>query len=106
MPESIQLLTATQVAELLDCTQQTVEVAARTGRLPAVQFGRSWLFPVDALTEALRLQALANLKDAPAPAAAPTQPDGAHAFTAPPGRRKAANNSRTRPRPELPRLIG
>ena len=107
MPDSTpRLLTAAQVAELLECTQQTVEIAARDGRLPAVQFGRPWLFPQDALMEALRLQALANLKAAPAPAPAPSQPEAAYAFTAPPAKRKAANNSRTRPRPDLPRLTG
>lgn len=108
MPE-IQLLTAAKVAELLDCTQQTVEIAARDGRLPGLQFGRSWLFPQDALVEALRLQALANLRAAPpaSPPAAPqwaAQGEQALAFTAPPSRRKAANASRTRPRPDLPRL--
>lgn len=102
MPE-IRLLTAPEVAELLDCTQQTVEIAARDGRLPGLQFGRSWLFPQDALVEALRLQALANLRAAP-PAAPPAPVEPAHAFTAAPSRRKAANASRTRPRPDLPRL--
>ena len=100
MPE-IRLLTALEVAELLDCTQQTVEIAARDGRLPGLQFGRSWMFPQDALVEALRLQALPNLRTAPP---APVEP--AHAFTAAPSRRKAANASRTRPRPDLPRLTG
>lgn len=105
MPDSTpRLLTAAQVAELLECTQQTVEIAARDGRLPAVQFGRPWLFPQDALMEALRHQALANLKTAPTPAA--SQPEAAYAFTVEPARRKAANNSRTRPRPDLPRLTG
>jgi len=107
MPEpTLRLLTAAEVAALLDCTLQTVEIAARNGRLPAVQYGRPWLFPEGALMEALRLEALANLKAAPAPAAAPAQPEGAHAFTAPPARRKAANNSRTRPRPQLLPLTG
>lgn len=106
MPE-IRLLTAREVAELLDCTQQTVEIAARDGRLPGLQFGRSWLFPQDALVEALRLQALANLKGKPLPPPAPAEPAApAHEFTAAPSRRKAANASRTRPRPDLPRLTG
>ncbi|MEZ2297299.1 helix-turn-helix domain-containing protein [Variovorax sp. RCC_210] len=102
----VRLLTAAQVAELLQCTVQTVEIAARDGRLPGVQYGRAWLFPEDALIEALRVQALANLRAAPERAPAPVLPDAAHAFTAPPGRRKAANSGRTRLRPELPRLIG
>ena len=104
MPE-IRLLTAPEVAELLDCTQQTVEIAARDGRLPGLQYGRSRLFPEDALIEALRLQALANLRAAQ-PAAPPTPVEPAHAFTAAPSRRKAANADRSRPRPELPRLVG
>lgn len=100
----LRLLTAAQVAELLQCTTQTVEIAARDGRLPGIQYGRAWQFPEDALIEALRLQALANLKAALSPA--PAQAEGAHAFTAPPSRRKAANNSRTRPRPQLIPLTG
>jgi excisionase family DNA binding protein len=111
MPEpTLRILTAAQVAALLECTQQTVEIAARDGRLPGIQYGRAWIFPENALVEALRVQALANLRTtperAPTPAPAPAMPDAAHAFTAPPARRKAANSGRTRPRPELPRLIG
>ncbi|MNX74671.1 hypothetical protein D3C86_1061170 [compost metagenome] len=105
MPEStLRIWTAAQVAALLECTQQTVEIAARDGRLPGIQYGRAWLFPEDALVEALRVQALANLRATPS--RAPAQPAAAHAFTAPPAQRKAANSSRTRPRPELPRLTG
>lgn len=105
------LLTADQVAALLQCTAQTVEVAARERRLPAIQYGRAWLFPEDALAEALFLEALANLKPghakpSPVPSPIPQQPEPAYSFTAPPSRRKAANNSRTRPRPYLPPLPG
>ncbi|WPG35358.1 helix-turn-helix domain-containing protein [Variovorax sp. EBFNA2] len=111
MPElSVRLLTSTEVAELLRCTAQSVEVAARAGRLPGIQYGREWLFPEDALFEALRLEALANLKAALRAPAAPAPPAehaaGAHAFIAQPSRRKAANNSRTRPRPDLIPLTG
>jgi len=106
MPQcAVRLLTAAHVGELLQCTVQTVEIAARDGRLPGVQYGRAWLFPEDALIEALRLQALANLKTTRA-STPPEQPEAAFSYTAPPSRRKAANNSRTRPRPQLPPLAG
>jgi excisionase family DNA binding protein len=107
MPElTIRIWTAEQVAKLLECTQQTVEIAAREGRLPGIQYGRAWLFPEDALMEALRLEALANLKLTRSPAPVPEKVEEAFTFTAVPARRKAANNSRTRPRPHLPPLTG
>lgn len=69
MPE---VLTAAQVAELLDCAPETVEARTRERRLPAVQYGRSWVYPREALLRVLADQALAHV--AAAPAAAPASP--------------------------------
>jgi excisionase family DNA binding protein len=41
------------VAQLLKCSERTVEDYARSGRLPAVKFGDGWLFPTEALLRAV-----------------------------------------------------
>ena len=51
-----------EVAEILDCEPVTVEEKARTGELPGVKFGRSWIFPKTALLECLHTKALENTK--------------------------------------------
>lgn len=51
-----------EVAEILDCEPVTVEEKARTGELPGVKFGRSWIFPRTALLECLHAKALENTK--------------------------------------------
>lgn len=51
-----------EVAEILDCEPVTVEEKARTGELPGVKFGRSWIFPRTALLECLNAKALENTK--------------------------------------------
>lgn len=58
-----------EVAAILDCEPGTVEDKARAGELPAVKFGRSWIFPRTALLECLHKQALENTK--PKASAAP-----------------------------------
>ena len=52
------VLSETQVAELLDCEPKTVQEKARLGELPGLKFGRSWIFPKSALLEALHQKAL------------------------------------------------
>ena len=37
-------INAEQCAELLYCTEQRVEELTRTGELPGVKFGRSWIY--------------------------------------------------------------
>lgn len=64
------VLTVDQVAQLLDCTGDTVEARTRERRLPGVQYGRSWIYPRDALLEVLRVQALAHVQ--PVQPASPT----------------------------------
>ncbi len=54
------ILTVEQVAGLLDCEPGTVQNKARDNELPAIKFGRSWVFPKSALLEVLHTKALAN----------------------------------------------
>lgn len=37
-------ITAEQCAELLGCTEDTVEELSRKGELPGLKFGRGWVF--------------------------------------------------------------
>lgn len=68
-----EVLTVAQLAELLDCTQETVEDRTRERTLPGLKFGRSWIYPREAVLEVLRLQALAHVRP-PAPAPASSAP--------------------------------
>jgi excisionase family DNA binding protein len=38
-----------QVAELLECTEETVVERINAGELPGAKFGRGWVIPADAL---------------------------------------------------------
>ena len=53
-----EILTRDEVAALLDCEPKTVEMKVRAGELPGVKFGRSWVFPRDALMQRLNDMAL------------------------------------------------
>lgn len=67
------ILDSEQVASLLCCEPATVEDKARRGELPGVKFGRSWVFPREALLESLNALARRNLTQPsadPAPAKA------------------------------------
>ena len=59
---SPELLTAEQVADLLDCHVETVEDATRRGRLPGLKIGKSWRYPNEALMQVLNAQALAAME--------------------------------------------
>lgn len=101
------VLTVDQVAELLDCTGDTVETRTRERRLPGVQYGRSWVYPREALLEVLRVQALAHVQPKAAdPAAGPQlAPDRKQAPKAVPmgGRSAARQRGRTpAPLPDPP----
>lgn len=64
------LMTPEQAAEYLGCKPKTVRVRAARGELPGVKVGRDWRFPSEALDEALRIAAMANMaKRRPAPTA-------------------------------------
>jgi len=62
------ILTSEVVAELLACEPSTVEEAARNKDLPAVKYGRGWVFPKEAFLAHINAKALSNLiKEVPAP---------------------------------------
>ena len=49
-----QVLTSSQVAEILHCSSRTVEDHARSGALPGYRFGDGWVFVSDLVIDALR----------------------------------------------------
>ncbi len=68
------ILTAQQVAELLDCSLDTVNAEAAAARLPALRMGRSWVFPARALEDALNARAAEHVQRKVAPLATATRP--------------------------------
>lgn len=89
------LTSAEQLAAALGCEPETVQARALAGVLPGLKFGRAWVFPRDALLQALNQQAReqADARRAalrPAPAAVGLAP--------------AANRRAKSPLPELPVL--
>jgi excisionase family DNA binding protein len=52
----------TQVAELLECTEETVVERINAGELPGAKFGRGWVIPADALRVRLNEIALEHAK--------------------------------------------
>lgn len=49
-----------ELAAALGCTPETVQAGALRGDLPGVKFGRGWVFPRDAVLEALNRAARAQ----------------------------------------------
>ena len=65
-----EILTAQEVADLLDCKPSTIEAKARSHELPGIKIGSSWRFPRAALMEALNRKAMDNqVKREPMPLA-------------------------------------
>lgn len=98
------MLTVPQLAELLDCTTDTVEERTRERTLPGLKYGRSWVYPRDAVLEVLRQQALAHVRPevgaqhaAPAPKPLAIAPRPAKRAARPRGRSPA-------PLPDPPRV--
>lgn len=58
MPESTDVLCSTQVAELLLCTEEQVELLTRQRALPGLKFGRGWVYPKAALLHVLNQSAI------------------------------------------------
>lgn len=56
-----EVLTVSETATLLDCSEDQVQLLARQKQLPAVKFGRDWVFPRQALLLALNNKALENI---------------------------------------------
>ncbi len=73
MTTPLAILTVDQVAKLCICTADTVRERAVAGDLPGIKLGRDWVFPADALAQALcRLateQAQARRTSSPRPTA-------------------------------------
>lgn len=61
MTSDTETINSTQCAELLHCTPEQVEELARTGEIPGLKLGRSWLFVrknlLDYLAEKARQEA-------------------------------------------------
>lgn len=51
------ILTSKDVSDLLQCSVRTVEDCARAGRLPSLKFGDGWIFPAEALIQAVNRMA-------------------------------------------------
>lgn len=68
---TLAILTVEEVASLCDCTPTTVRERAVAGDLPGLKLGRDWVFPAEALSQALcRLameQAQARRSSSPKP---------------------------------------
>lgn len=89
--------TTEDMAEILRCTAETVEIAARYGRLPGLKYGREWVFPVEATMRVLNGTAIEEMPDRAKRTPAATKVDTT---------RPAANSGRMkRPRPDLSGLI-
>lgn len=56
------LLTPEQVAERLGCETDTVNAKAAAHELPAIKYGRSWRFPVEAMNRYLAEKALEHVR--------------------------------------------
>ena len=59
----IRTLTSDEVAEVLGCDAQRINALAAARKLPAIKYGRSWRFPVDALHQHLHQEAIAHLSE-------------------------------------------
>jgi len=91
------ILRAEDVAQLLDCSTETINERTAAGDLPGIKFGRSWVYPAEALFE--RLNTLAR-EGRSKPAVASPTPLGIVV----PKVASAARGRARRTRPELPQL--
>lgn len=64
-----ELLTAIEVAALLRCEPETIEERTRRRELPGLRFGRSWMYPREALIQVLNKLAMQQLEPSAAVAA-------------------------------------
>ena len=54
------IYTAEQIASLLKCDKETAEARIRSGDLPGVKYGKSWVIPRQALRQCLNEMALSE----------------------------------------------
>jgi excisionase family DNA binding protein len=98
------VLTVTEVAQLLDCSPDTVEDETRQRSLPGLKFGRSWVYPRAALLLVLEERALAHVAT-PAPAPAPASaPKVVPMAPRPPQRQQRGRGRSPAPLPDPPAL--
>ena len=57
-----EILSVEEVCELLQCEPYSLGEAVRSGRLPGIKYGRSWVFPSEALIKVLNEQALKHVE--------------------------------------------
>lgn len=62
MIDQSDILDPQAMAALMDCEPSTVEDKLRSGQLPGIKPGRSWICPRSALMQALHDQAMKNLE--------------------------------------------
>ena len=87
-------ITAESLAEVLECTLETINSEAARGALPGLKIGRSWIFPIEALEESLNERARREAEKRRQPRAGACSPTPAPCpipttAPAPKGRRKA-----------------
>jgi excisionase family DNA binding protein len=64
----LDLLTVAEVARAFECSEETVELETREGRLPGIKLGRSWRYPREALMRVLNERAIEAMgRKAPLP---------------------------------------
>lgn len=96
---TVRLLTAEEVAALLDCQPSTVEAAWRAGTLPGFRLGQHWRVPETALYEGIHALAMKNCM-----AAAATPPAPAAVLVGVPNSTAANQRGRRSTPPVLPDL--
>ena len=52
------ILAVSEVAEMLQCEESTVQELLRRGELPGLKFGRAWIVPSEPLLQCLNQMAL------------------------------------------------
>lgn len=82
------VLSTEQMASLLDCAETTVEDLARRQELAGLQYGRGWIFPLEANLRVLNDRALARVKTPSPPPPAPKLPPAIAVPVPPPRARR------------------
>lgn len=94
------VLTAEEVATLLQCSTEVVAERTQAGELPGLRFGRGWIFPTDALLARLNEMAAAEAQARRDAKGRSRTPPPMAVYVAPPLK---SRNQRQPPRlPELP----
>ena len=93
-----EVTTTIEVAALLQCEPEIVEDRTRRRELPAVKFGRCWMYPREVLTQVLNKIALLHIEPASgarlSPAVTPMR------MAAPPALRSSRGLRRSPPPPQ------